>query len=91
MGAMLISLLLGTLMTLAMNPPVSVASTEQQQLVDKARLTIEAFAKDPQQQDVRQWLSKAKGVFVVPQLLRGAFVFGGTGGSGVFLVRDEKS
>ena len=67
------------------------ASTEQQQLVDKAKLTVEAFATDPQQQDVRQWLSSAKGVFVVPQLLRGAFVFGGTGGGGVLLVRDEKS
>lgn len=67
------------------------ASTEQQQLVDKAKLTVEAFATDPQQQDVRQWLAKAKGVFIVPQLLRGAFVFGGTGGGGVLLVRDEKS
>ena len=67
------------------------ASTEQQQLVDKARLTVEAFARDPQQQDVRERLSSAKGVFVVPQLLRGAFVFGGTGGGGVLLVHDEKS
>ena len=74
-----------------MTPAHLYASTEQQQLVDKAKLSVEASATDPQQQDVRQWLAKAKGVFVVPQLLRGAFVFGGTGGSGVLLVRDEKS
>jgi lipid-binding SYLF domain-containing protein len=36
-------------------------------------------------------LSKAKGLFIVPQLLRGAFVFGGTGGSGILLVRDAES
>ena len=67
------------------------ASTEQQQLVDKAKLTVQAFAIDPQQQDVRQWVSSGKGVFIVPQLLRGAFVFGGAGGGGILLVRDEKS
>jgi lipid-binding SYLF domain-containing protein len=67
------------------------ASTEQQQLVDKAKLTVEAFAADPQQEDVRQWVASAKGVFIVPEVLRGAFVFGGAGGGGVLLVRDEKS
>jgi SH3 domain-containing YSC84-like protein 1 len=72
-------------------PDTLAASTEQQQLVDKAKLTVEAFAADPQQQDVRQWVGGAKGVFIVPEILRGAFVFGGAGGRGVLLVRDEKS
>ena len=87
----LVGLLLGTVIVAAMGPPISFASTEQQQLIDKAKLTVEAFATDPQQQDVRQWVSTGKGVFIVPQLLRGAFVFGGAGGGGVLLVRDEKS
>jgi lipid-binding SYLF domain-containing protein len=30
-------------------------------------------------------------LFIVPQVLRGAFVFGGAGGSGVLIVRDEKT
>ena len=30
-------------------------------------------------------------MFIVPQFLRGAFVFGGAGGSGVLIVRDEKT
>ena len=67
------------------------ASTEQEQLVDKAKLTVEAFAADPQQQDVRYWLSNSKGLFIVPQVLRGAFVFGGAGGGGVLIVRDDRS
>jgi lipid-binding SYLF domain-containing protein len=67
------------------------ASTEQERLVEKARLTVEAFAADPSQQDLRQWVSKSKALFIVPEILRGAFVFGGAGGGGVLLVRDERS
>lgn len=71
---------------------ISRAVTEQEQLVEKARLTVEAFAADPSvKDDVRGWSKEAKGLFIVPQLLRGAFVFGGAGGSGVLLVRDEKT
>jgi lipid-binding SYLF domain-containing protein len=68
------------------------AATEVEQLVEKAKLTIQAFAADPSiKEDVRDWSKEAKGLFIVPQLLRGAFVFGGAGGSGVLLVRDEKT
>ena len=64
---------------------------EQEQLVDKAKMTMEAFAADPALKDaVRGWRD-AKGLFIVPQLLRGAFIFGGAGGSGVLLARDEKT
>ena len=87
----LIGAMFAAAVTVTMSPAYLEASTEQQQLVDKARLTVEAFATDPQQADVRQWLSSGKGVFIVPQLLRGAFVFGGAGGGGILLIRDGKS
>jgi lipid-binding SYLF domain-containing protein len=87
----LISVIFAAAITATMSPGHLQASTEQQQLVDKARLTVEAFAMDPQHDDIRQWVSSGKGIFIVPQLLRGAFVFGGTGGGGILLVRDEKS
>ena len=83
--------MIAAVFTATMSPAHLQASTEQQQLVDKARLTVAAFAMDPQQEDVRQWVSSGKGVFIVPQLLRGAFVFGGAGGGGILLIRDEKS
>jgi lipid-binding SYLF domain-containing protein len=63
---------------------------EQQQLVDKAKLTAEAFAADPDFKEPVQEF-RARAIFIVPQFLRGAFVFGGAGGSGVLLVRDEKN
>jgi lipid-binding SYLF domain-containing protein len=71
---------------------ISAAANEAEQLVEKAKLTIEAFAADQSiKEDVQSWSKEAKGLFIVPQLLRGAFVFGGAGGSGVLLLRDEKT
>jgi lipid-binding SYLF domain-containing protein len=68
------------------------SAAEQQELVDKARLTVEAFAADPSLGGpIRDLKSEAKALFIVPQFVRGAFVFGGAGGSGVLLVRDEKT
>ena len=43
----------------------------------------------PQRRGAR--VEGCKGLFIVPQLLRGAFIFGGAGGSGVLLARDEKT
>jgi len=34
---------------------------------------------------------RAKGVFIAPELLKAAFVVGASGGSGVLVVRDEKT
>ena len=85
------SLVIAAVVTITMMLTISSASTEQQQLIDKAKLTAQAFAADPQQAEIREWVKRSKGVFIVPQLLRGAFVIGGAGGSGILLVRDEKS
>ena len=73
-------------------PSFSAEAMMQQQLVDKAQLTLEAFASDPQLKDQLKGLSKeARALFIVPQLMRGAFIFGGAGGSGVLIARDEKT
>lgn len=81
------------LYTLVMAPPSRGEDfTEQQQLIDKARLTVEAFVADPSVSGpIRDLKSETKALFIVPQFVRGAFVFGGAGGSGVLLVRDEKT
>jgi lipid-binding SYLF domain-containing protein len=71
---------------------LSADAPAQQQLVDKAQLTLEAFASDGQLKDTFKQLSKeARALFIIPQFLRGAFIFGGAGGSGVLIARDEKS
>jgi lipid-binding SYLF domain-containing protein len=64
-------------------------ATEQQQLVDLAKLTFERFQDDPRNVSKYRAAAKdVKAIFIVPQLLRGAFVVGGSGGRGVLLARD---
>ena len=64
----------------------------QQQLVEQARLTVEAFGTDPSMKYLLEDLgSGARALFIIPQFLRGAFVVGGAGGSGVLIARDPQS
>ena len=62
---------------------------EAQALVDKARITVDAFRFDPNMGAMRDLVERAKGVMVVPQLLKAGFIIGGEGGSGVLLTRNE--
>lgn len=64
---------------------------KQEQMVEKAKMTFEKFVADPNVGWGPAQAKNVKGVLIVPQLLRGAFIFGGAGGSGVFLMRDAKT
>ena len=94
-GFQLIALRLGIMALLSpvgSGPAFSTDTTAQQQIVDKAQLTLEAFASDGQLKDTFKQLSKeARALFIIPQFMRGAFIFGGAGGSGVLIARDEKT
>ena len=63
--------------------------SKEQQLVDDALKTWKNFAASPGlSRELRDWLRMAKGVFILPQIIRGAAVFGAAGGRGVLLVQD---
>ena len=82
------------LMVLVLSAAPAVAGggySPQQEIVDKAKLTFEKFATDPSIGWTRIQAENAKGILIVPQLLKGAFIFGFEGGTGVFLARDEKT
>jgi lipid-binding SYLF domain-containing protein len=65
---------------------------DAQQLVDKARMAFESFLSDKEMgPPLRELLPGARGVLIYPQVLRGAFLLGVSGGSGVFLAYDPKS
>jgi lipid-binding SYLF domain-containing protein len=64
---------------------------DARQLVEKAKLTVEQFRTDPNMGALRDLAKKAKGVLILPQMLRGAFIVGASGGSGVLVARDEKA
>lgn len=64
---------------------------EADQLVEKARMAFEGMVADPNLEALVDLLKRARGVFICPALLKGAFVVGVSGGSGVFLARGEKT
>jgi SH3 domain-containing YSC84-like protein 1 len=64
---------------------------DARQLVEKAKLTVEQFQTDPNLASLRDYAKKAKGMLILPQMLRAAFIVGASGGSGVLVARDEKA
>jgi SH3 domain-containing YSC84-like protein 1 len=72
-------------------PAFAKDSTESRQLVEKARMTFENFVQAPEMEGFRSLMKDAKGVFITPQILKGAFIVGASGGSGVLVVRDAKT
>ena len=85
---MLTSALVGML-AIGLTLPASAA--EEQALVEKARITFESFMADPNMTWLKENLHTAKGLVIVPSLLKAGFVFGGSGGSGVMIVPDAKT
>jgi len=91
-GWILVSLFLAAALAIAPASPASADDRQEAaQIVEKARLTLENFMKDENMNAFRDLLPRAEGVFIAPQLLKGAFIVGASGGNGVFLVRDKKS
>lgn len=72
-------------------PAAADDASDAHQLVEKARMTFEGFSNDPNFGAMRDLLKTAKGVYIAPQVLRGAFIFGVSGGSGLLLARDDKA
>ena len=66
-------------------------SAEQQLLVDKARVTFESFMTDKDHIWLRENLNQAKGLIIIPSLLKAGFFIGGSGGSGLLIVKDDKT
>ena len=73
--------------------PGAMAKDEEdaQGTVDKARVTLAGFMRDKDYEWLNANIAKANGVLIFPQVLRAGFVLGGSGGTGVLLVRDGKT
>lgn len=64
---------------------------DAQALVDKARITFQAFMNDKNYEYLHNNLKNVKGLLIYPQVLKAGFIFGGSGGTGVLVVRDAKT
>ncbi|MHB8790124.1 MAG: lipid-binding SYLF domain-containing protein [Desulfobulbaceae bacterium] len=61
------------------------------ELVLKGEAVFKSFMADPNMEWFRDNVGNAKGIFIVPQMLRGGFFIGGSGGSGALLALDRKT
>jgi len=75
--------------------PVTLVRAEDfnkpEELVLKSEAVFRSFMADPNMGWFRDNIGRAKAVFIVPQMLRGGFLIGGSGGSGALLAQDYKT
>jgi lipid-binding SYLF domain-containing protein len=64
---------------------------EAQALVSKSNAVFKSFMADSNMVWFRNNIDSAKAIFIVPQMLRGGFIVGGSGGSGVLMARDAQT
>ena len=62
---------------------------DAREIVDKARIALEAFGADPMMGGFRDLLKRARAVLVVPGFVRAAFLIGVAGGSGVLVAQAQ--
>ena len=65
----------------------ALATSAAEELVEESRFSIERMLADPDLPKLREWIGKARGVLIIPELVKGGFILGAEGGSGVLLVR----
>ena len=84
--------ILAVVMLLA--PDTYASSAEQnaaQRIVDAAQITLKDFMRNSKNVSLRANLDHAMGVLIFPRIVQGGFLLGGSRGTGVFLVRDQRT
>lgn len=63
------------------------AASDEQNLIDRARITVDDLHRDKEFGNAHDLMRRAKGIMIVPSLVKGGFFFGGEGGDAVLLTR----
>ncbi len=90
-GAVVIAILTAGMLLASYTPAMASDRDRVQLLVDRARITLNDFMSDPNYIWLHDNIKHAKGVLIFPQVIQGGFIWGGSGGTGVFLARDERT
>ncbi|MEJ8857320.1 lipid-binding SYLF domain-containing protein [Variovorax robiniae] len=72
-------------------PSRAAVPEDAQALVAQAQATVDAFAR---RQDIDGFIAavaQSRGILVFPRIIKAGFVLAGAGGTGVLLVRDQKT
>ncbi len=83
----------GVFLSMVLAAPLAASTGEKQEaeaLVDSARITFTKVATDEQMTWLRDNLHRAKGLLIFPQILKGGFIVGASGGSGVLIAKDPE-
>lgn len=84
----LLTALLALVLLVGLQQPAAASDrADAVDLVDRARVTLNSMLRDPQYEHMETYLRAASGVIIFPQLVRGGFIVGAEGGSGVLLAR----
>lgn len=62
---------------------------ELNKLVNQAHTSLQNFYSDPAMGWFRKHIKDAKGLFIIPQMVKAGLIFGGSGGSGILVARDD--
>lgn len=71
-------------------PSPALAASDQQNLVDEARITLDHLRHDKEFGNAQQLLRKARAVLIVPNLVKAGFFLGGEGGDGLMVARSAR-
>lgn len=58
------------------------------EIINESQTTLKNFNNDPELKWFRNHFTRAKGILIIPTLLKGGFIFGGSGGTGVLFRHD---
>jgi len=72
-------------------PSVQASQSDAEVLIGKAELTVKSFATDQSADFFKKTAKDAKAILIIPQSIKGAFLVGGSGGSGVLLARNSET
>ncbi|MEX2449890.1 MAG: lipid-binding SYLF domain-containing protein [Rhodospirillales bacterium] len=79
------------LATLVSFGALATPASEAQELVERAVMSVKTFKTHEDSAAFRAYVSKSRGILIVPELLKGGIGIGGEGGKAVLLVKDIKT
>jgi SH3 domain-containing YSC84-like protein 1 len=87
----MVAILTAGLFGFSVAPAQAADKSEAQAIVDKSKGTLANFMSDANYAWLHRYLKSAKGVLIFPQIIKAGFFIGGSGGTGILMVRNEST